>query len=229
MKSGYDNIYDIIHSDKNYKKESESISILIEEHFSDSKNIELLDVACGSGGHLSNFKFNCSGLDLNSNLVEVACKKKLNVFQDDMRTFDLKKEFDVITCLFGSIAHVNNYQEMVNTLLNFKKHLKNGGFVLIEPWVYLEQYSPRFSSRKISEALAVESINSLEGNVAKLYKKYFYTPLNIDKTIVFEDNFQICCFKKQEYESAFYEAGFFKKHLNINLDEDFINGVYFLC
>ena len=227
MKSGYENIYDLIHSDKNYKKESDSISVLIKNHFFDSKDIKLLDVACGTGAHLSNFKFDCFGLDLNSKLVEVAIKKKLNVVQDDMRTFNFKRKFDVITCLFGSIAHVNNYKELVDTLCNFKRHLKNGGFVLIEPWVYLEQYVPRFASRKISEVLSVESRNSLEGNVAKLHKKYFYKPLN--KTTVFEDNFEISCFKKQEYESAFCEAGFFKKHLNFNLDEDFINGIYFLC
>ena len=45
----------------------------------------------------------------------------------------LGKQFDVITCLLGSIGYVKTYSSLEKTIRNFSKHLKKGGVALIEP------------------------------------------------------------------------------------------------
>lgn len=58
----------------------------------------------------------------------------------DMVTLNLGKEFDVITCLFGSIGYVKTYTDLKRTLQNFGRHLKKGGVVIIEPWLTKEMF-----------------------------------------------------------------------------------------
>lgn len=57
-----------------------------------------------------------------------------------MESFDLAKEFDVITCLFSAIGYVRTLPALEATLRNFARHLRPGGVVIIEPWLAPEEY-----------------------------------------------------------------------------------------
>ncbi len=45
-----------------------------------------------------------------------------------MESFDLAKEFDVITCLFRAIGYVRTLPALEATLRNFARHLRPGGY-----------------------------------------------------------------------------------------------------
>ncbi|AJF61251.1 TPA: class I SAM-dependent methyltransferase [Candidatus Woesearchaeota archaeon] len=136
--------YDKIYHWKDYKKETKKIIELINKH-KKSKGKELLDVACGTGTHISLLKkkFNCTGVDLNEDMLRVARKKVRGVVfrKADMASFSLNKKFDVITCLFSAIGHLKTDRQIERAIESFSRHLKQGGVLVIEPWITKETYS----------------------------------------------------------------------------------------
>ncbi|RTK94364.1 MAG: class I SAM-dependent methyltransferase [Neisseriaceae bacterium] len=213
-------IYDLIHQDKDYQKESEKIIKLIYENHKNPKKI--LDVACGSGSHLSFFskKFECQGIDLCENLIKVAHKKGLKVHKEDMSNFELNEKFDIITCLFGSIAHNLSLKKLEDTLLCFKKHLEKDGIVIIEPWLFEGQFKEQIAKRNVNENINIISKNTIKNKIANLDKTYNVFGKQINSTI------KTFCFSKQEYLNSIINSGFKCFHLNINLD--FKNGIFLL-
>ena len=129
--------YDSIYKWKDYKAESERIRALIRQ-YKTSHGKEMLDVACGTGNHIQYLKkyFNVIGLDLDRDMLRIARKKfpDIKFIRGDMRTFKLNKQFDVIVCLFSSIAHVKTYAGLEKAFGNFFLHLKPGGVMIAEPF-----------------------------------------------------------------------------------------------
>ena len=135
--------YDLIYSWKDYKKEAIRITKLIKKYIISDGN-KLLDVGCGTGKHLQYFKdkLSCTGIDLNKEIINVAKTNVSDVSftQADMINLDLSETFDVIICLFSSIGYVKTYDNLEKTIVNFSKHLKSGGVVIIEPWFTKSKY-----------------------------------------------------------------------------------------
>lgn len=137
--------YDRIYSRKNYKQEAEELRELIRQHGLPD-GINLLEVACGTGRYLEQFEedFSCTGIDLSSAMLRVARKRlsKTKLRQADMRTFDLGIEFDVVLCLFSSIANLKSYRELKQAIKNMSKHLKPGGVFILGPWLHPGEFKP---------------------------------------------------------------------------------------
>jgi ubiquinone/menaquinone biosynthesis C-methylase UbiE len=137
--------YDKIYHWKDYKKESEKIKSLIKK-FKRSKGKEMLDVACGTGSHIPFLKnqFNITGLDLDKDMLKEARKKlpDIKFLSGDMRTFHLKKKFDVIVCLFSAIAYMHTRAELRKAIRNFSGHLKEGGLMIIEGFIPPKEFKP---------------------------------------------------------------------------------------
>lgn len=221
--NGIEKIYDIIHQDKNYKKESEILVNLIKKEIKKDQ-IELLDVGCGTGNHLFFFQnyFKCNGVEINEKLVKISNSKKLEVELGDMKKFNLNKKFDVITCLFGSIGYLNNCDELHQTLINFKNHINLNGIIIIEPWLFLEQYAPGTRQRIISKDISVVSKNTLIGNISRLEKQYSVFDKKYNCTI------DLCCFTKNEFLFAIKEAKFNFVQIERQLEIDYPNGIFLL-
>jgi ubiquinone/menaquinone biosynthesis C-methylase UbiE len=135
--------YDLIYSFKDYKAEADRVKALITKY----KKIagkDLLEIACGTGKHAQYLKKNFCILatDVNSGMLGVARKnvKGVTFKQADMVNLHLKKEFDVIVCLFSSIGYAKTYANLKKTIEGFAKHLKKGGVVIIEPWFTKDVY-----------------------------------------------------------------------------------------
>ena len=110
-------LYDTIYSFKNYEKEAAKLHQLIQKH-KRSKGGDLLEVACGTGGHISYLKNNYSveGLDLSSQMLRLAKKKHPDIVfhRGDMVSFKLKKRFDAIKCLFSAVGHVKTKRNWIS-------------------------------------------------------------------------------------------------------------------
>lgn len=137
--------YDKVYHGKNYETESEKIHSLIKK-FKKSKATDMLDVACGTGNHIRYLKkyYTITGIDLNKKMLNIARQKfpDIKFYQKDMRTFNLKKKFDVIVCLFAAIAHLTTKAQLKKAISNFSQHLKIDGLLIIEAFVTPESFKP---------------------------------------------------------------------------------------
>src|SRR5690349_13222886 len=139
----YDEIYASV--DKDYAAEVNKVHAFIQKH-QQTKGKNLLDVACGTGLHASLLSkhYQVEGLDLDAKMLAVAKKKhpRIRFHQADMTDFNLKKQFDVIVCLFSSIGYVRTKSRLQKAIKTMSEHLLSGGVLLVEPWFTPEQWHP---------------------------------------------------------------------------------------
>lgn len=176
----------------------------------------LLDLACGTGGHLVHLHhaYDCTGLDLSAELLEVAASKlpgDVEFHVADMTAFDLEERFDVITCLWSSIAYVGTLPRLHDVATRMARHLTEGGIVLIEPWFTAESFPEQGTvSMVVSDdelpALTVTTATSRRGSVTDLRRVYLAaTP---DRVRTVEEHHVLGLFTQGEYLEAFEQAGF---------------------
>src|SRR5580704_6923916 len=167
-------IYDALYSFKNYEAEARRLHEIISAKKTSPDNA-LLDVACGTGNHLSFLRRNYSveGIDLTPEMLEVARSRlpELTFHQGDMRTFDLGRRFDVVTCLFSSIGYMKSPLDLRAAIINMARHLQPGGVLIIEPWLTEQTWQPggiqALSVDKPDFKIARMNTTSLEGRMSK--------------------------------------------------------------
>lgn len=130
--------YDVWLEEKDYRAETARLATLA-RRYSRSTPRTWLDVACGTGRHLQFLReeFEVEGVDASHRMLEIARRRLpgVSLRSGDMRTFDLHREFDVVTCLFGAIGHLTAVTDVRRTFANFARHLTPGGVCIVEPWI----------------------------------------------------------------------------------------------
>ena len=105
----------------------------------------LLDVACGTGRHLASFTGQVdevAGTDGSAEMLTIAGARlgpDVALHEADLRGFDLGRTYDVVTCLFSSIGHVDDAEELDAAMAAMGRHVAPGGLLLVEPWLTPEQ------------------------------------------------------------------------------------------
>lgn len=217
--------YDLIYSSKDYKREAKKIMRLISMYKKSDGN-ELLEVGCGTGHHLKYLKnkFSCTGIDINEGMLNVARKNVKGVVfkKADMKTLNLNKRFDIITCLFSSVGYVKIYANLRRTIKNFAKHLKTGGIVIIEPWLTKSAYKngslhmTTYDGKDMK--IARISVSKIKGNISILNMHYLIAEKNkgvkyfSDKHELglFEINETLKIMKEYDLKSKFLKKGLMK-------------------
>lgn len=96
--------------------------------------------------------------------------------QADMTALNLKREFDVIVCLFSSIGYARTYSNLKETVAGFAKHLKQGGVAIIEPWFTKDIYrvsAPHITTYEDDDIkIARLSVSKARGNVSVMDMNY---------------------------------------------------------
>ena len=138
----YDTIYLAM---KDYGAEAEKLTAFIHQYRRSTGN-RLLDVACGTGLHLSYLKhqFQVEGLDLDEQLLAIARQRNpaIPLHHANMTDFNLGRTFDVVTCLFSAIGYVKTLENLSRAVQCMAQHLPAGGVLLIEPWFTPETWRP---------------------------------------------------------------------------------------
>jgi SAM-dependent methyltransferase len=128
--------YDAIYAEKDYKAEVEALHRTIQMHKQSNGNT-LLDAACGTGGHIQYLRryYSATGMDISPEMLEVARGKfgDVEFHQGNIADFDLGRQFDVVTCLFGSISYLTTKELLFSALKCFSNHTVQGGLIIIEP------------------------------------------------------------------------------------------------
>ncbi|MEM4638031.1 MAG: class I SAM-dependent methyltransferase [Candidatus Woesearchaeota archaeon] len=206
--------YDYIYHKKDYATESKNIIALI-ERFKKSSGKELLDVACGTGKHLYYLrkKYVCTGIDLNKEMLAVAKRnvKGVKYYRGNMINFNLKKQFDIITCLFSSIGYAKTYANLDRTLKNFYKHLRTGGVLIIEPWIDRDKFYAGYSHVDTYEdnniVIARVGTSVVKGNVSILKFSYLISK-NDGRIYYYEDISELGFFDRKKMLEMMKRIGY---------------------
>ena len=138
-------VYDAIYAGRDYQRETEQIRAIIDDRLRTDGN-RLLDVACGTGNHIPflSDKFDITGLDLSTEQLTWAQQKfpGLEFKQGNMIDFQLDDRYDVVTCLFSSIAYADQVKDFRRAIANMANHLKPGGVLVIGSFFSPESYRP---------------------------------------------------------------------------------------
>jgi SAM-dependent methyltransferase len=140
-------LYDAIHRWKDYKAEAARLAAIIGSHKRSSGN-DLLDVACGTGGHIPHLggTFRIEGLDLDPEMVAIARAKHPDVpiHVGDMVGFDLGRRFDAVVSLFSSVGYMRTPERLSLAVRNMARHVaRPGGVLVVEPYFTPQAWKPR--------------------------------------------------------------------------------------
>jgi ubiquinone/menaquinone biosynthesis C-methylase UbiE len=204
-------LYDLMHPNLDYDTAVSNLRLLIAQHRPGATS--LLDVACGTGRHLALLapELTVEGLDISEGMLEMARQRCPDVplHLGDMRSFDLGKRFDVVTCLFSSIGYVGNFDELVETVQTLVRHVVPGGLVIVEPWLTPERYrvGAVTSHTAEEEGRRVSWMYSalLDGDRSVFDIHHLVgTPSGVEHFI---ERHSLALFTAQQYEQAFRLAG----------------------
>lgn len=101
---------------KDYDAEAAGVRAYVDTHHPQART--LLDVACGTGQHLSRWVDTFDevvGSDVAPAMLAVARERlgaDVALVEADFRTLQLGRRFDVVTCLFSAIGHVDDALEI---------------------------------------------------------------------------------------------------------------------
>ena len=132
-------VYDLIYEamGKDYAAEAAVVDALVRERNPGSRT--LLDVACGTGGHLRHLRdaYDVMGVDLDPSMLGEARRHLPDapLVEADMRSFDLGVRFDAVICLFSSIGYMASTAELEAAIEAMARHLHDGGVLIVDGWV----------------------------------------------------------------------------------------------
>ena len=163
----YAQYYDIFYGKKNYEEECHFLEKIFEKYIG-HKPKTILDLGCGTGGHvipLAQKGYKVAGLDASLGMLKLArekCSKnriKAELYRGRFQDFQLKKQFDIIICMFSAVDYILKDSELKKTLNNVASHMKKNSLFIFDFWnkkAVCQYYSPRrkrlfYSNGKIIE------------------------------------------------------------------------------
>lgn len=213
--------YDLMYHFKNYAAECQRLTGLIGQ-YKRSEGNQLLDVGCGSGQHLIHLQsnFTVTGLDLDEDLLTIAAQRlpEASFHKANMINFDLDHTYDIVISLFSAIGYVRTVKNLNRTVETMANHLKSGGVLLVEPWLYPHFYAPDLDYHYLIDEpdLKISVQGTLENNLSVLNYRYSVsTPEGVD---TFDERHELGLFTAQQYQNAFEAAGLETHNHMIGLD-----------
>lgn len=125
-----------------------------------------------------------------------------------MVAFDLKRQFDVVTCLFSSIAYVRVTSKLEEAVATMGRHLLPGGVLIIGPffapdaWI-LHQPGALFVDQPDLK-IARMNVSGRQENIALL--DFHYLVATPDGMEHFTEHHELGLFTDEEYRYAFIAA-----------------------
>ena len=101
----------------------------------------LIDLACGTGTHAllqSHGKTHVLGVDISPAMLTQArirarnSGKPVKFVQSDMRSLDVERPVDAITCLYASLNHLLSLEDLAQTFKRVSNHLRPGGVFVFD-------------------------------------------------------------------------------------------------
>ncbi|MEW9520531.1 class I SAM-dependent DNA methyltransferase [Streptomyces tubercidicus] len=198
---------------KDYAAEARTVTGLIRERCPDA--VDLLDVGCGPGTHLSHFATafdRVAGADLAEPMLERARQRLPGVpfHAADVRAFDLGHRFSAVTCLFSAIGNISGRAELRAALGSLRRHMRPGGVLLVEPWWFPENFVSGHVGADVVEfnGLTVARVShSVREEASSRMTVHYVVAESGEGVRHFTDEHVMALFSREEYEEAFRAAG----------------------
>jgi SAM-dependent methyltransferase len=214
MYERFADVYDVMNrgAGKDYAAEADAVTMLVVERRPDATS--LLDVACGTGEHLRHLRdhFRVEGLELSEHMAAIARAKlgaEVPIHAGDMRSFDLGRAFDAVTCMFSSIGYTRDASQLGRALATMAKHLVPGGVLVLDAWLVPEQW---IDGHRVAHAVNEDDIS-----LARLDTSYrqgrnsvldFHFVVATDDGVDrFTERHELTMHTAAEYEAALRSAG----------------------
>lgn len=205
----YAQYYDQVYAYRDYERQADFVTTMMERQGIEDGRI--LDVCCGTGSHAEKFVaegYDVTGVDKNPAMIEVAQDKvpEARFVQGDMRTFSLDERFDVIQCLFTAINYNPSYDELVETLQNFRSHLSEGGAIIFDaPTPYVGDPETIPIETEYGHGLVLYDFIP-SGNNRITTTIYWQIPAEDSEYTVEKDEHRLQFYTLEEYRSAIRDA-----------------------
>jgi SAM-dependent methyltransferase len=207
-------LYDLLYeaSGKDYAQESSDLDALIQTHRLGARS--LLDVACGTGGHLRHLRdrYDTTGVDIDPGMLGEAQRNlpEVTLVEADMRTLSLDRTFDAVVCLFSSIGYLRSPEELDQAVGAMAGHLSPGGVLIIDGWIRPDAWISGGTTQVTvasSDEVEVVRMSRSERQGDKTYLEMHHlvgTPEGIEHLV---DHHELTLFTPGDYETAFRLSG----------------------
>ena len=204
-------IYDKIYHFKNYETDVAYVLNCVRQRLPEARS--LLEVASGTGNHTGGLSvaFQLEGLELSPAMLKRARAKHPGILfhQGDMIDFDLQRTYDVVCCLFRTIAFTKTRENFHRAVGSMARHLRPGGLLLIEPFFTPDTYWTGHVNMNILDEpelkIAWMYASEREGGLGIMNNHYLVgRPSGVEH---FTEVHKIGLFSREDYKSAFGAAG----------------------
>jgi SAM-dependent methyltransferase len=209
--------YDAVYAWKDYRSEVDRLDRVIRERNPSAST--LLDVACGTGKHLEllRHRFRVEGLDLDPEMLAIARRRlgpDVPLHSGDLVGFDLGREFDVVTCLFSSIAYARTADRLGAAIGSMARHVAPDGLLIVEPFFSPDQWEPGHLDSTVVDEPDLKVVRMVlsgpaESPMTMSFNYLVGTPEGIDH---FTEEHEVGLFTDQEHRDAFRAAGLEAEH-----------------
>ena len=173
----------------------------------------LLDVACGTGRHLSQLRseFAVEGLDAEPAMIAIARERLPDVPLQvaRMQDFSVDGRFAIVQCLFSSIGYVADEADLFATIARFANVVERGGLLVVEPW-----FSPPEWPQSQLEAVFVDQPELKIARMARPERygttsvlRYEYLVAEPSGLSAFSESHALQLFTDAQYRAAFEKVG----------------------
>ncbi|MCM1126806.1 MAG: class I SAM-dependent methyltransferase [Lachnospiraceae bacterium] len=134
--------YNAFYKDKDYKKETEMIEMLLKKWGDFPQNC-ILNLGCGTGRHDVEFAkmgYCVTGVDLSPQMIDIANRnnkqKGLMIEYEvaDIRNYVTSKSYDVVTALFHVMSYQNSNEDIINAFLTAANAIRENGIFIFDLW-----------------------------------------------------------------------------------------------
>jgi len=234
----YAKFYNLLYKDKDYAKEARYIHNLINNYsLQQTSELKLLDLACGTGKHLSelsNFGYNgLFGSDISPAMIEVArqsaaeSKKNIEFYNYSFQQSDnIPGKFDVVISMFSAVNYITSFNDQLQTFRNVHKLLHYDGLFIFDFWngnAVVRDFSPVKVLRKNdnqSEIIRISKtgIDLIEQKATVIFNcLYFEDQVKLNE---FEEVHQLHYYFFSEMHNLLEIAGFTLLHQSPFLEPD---------
>lgn len=181
----------------------------------DVKLGSVLDVACGTGRHLVHLREHATevaGSDVSASMLAVAADRlpEVPLHEADFRELALGRTFDLVTCLFSSIGHVADADDLDRAIAAMADHVAPGGTLVVEPWltpeVVVEDGMRDAAGVSVGDAAVSRTSRSwVEDDVVVL--DWVWALATRDDVETFRERLRMPVFSRQRYLDSVEAAG----------------------
>jgi len=207
-------IYDVLYAGigKDYEAESAALDELIQSCLPGASS--LLDVGCGTGGHLRYLsdRYDVVGVDIDEGMLAEARRHlpKATLIEADMRNFKLGRTFDAVVCLFSSIGYMEDPDELRKAIRTMVDHMRPGGVLVVDGWVRPEKWRDSTSlhlDTASAEGMQIARMSRTRREGNKTYLEMHHLVGSPDGIEHLVDHHALTLFETDDYRSAFADAG----------------------